>query len=64
MVRLEGLSKLKKIDDRIETQTSDLRVCSMTPQQSILPRAPPSQGQPLGGDQTWYALKPSVFLSY
>jgi hypothetical protein len=36
MVRLEGLSALKKINDLIVSRTSDLPGCSMTPQAPIL----------------------------
>jgi hypothetical protein len=40
MVRLEGLSKLKKFNDLIGTQIRDLPACSIVPQLITLPCAP------------------------
>jgi hypothetical protein len=37
-VRLEGLGKLKNINDLIGTRTRDIPVCSIVPQPSTLPR--------------------------
>jgi hypothetical protein len=38
-VRLEGLGKLKNINDHIGSRTRDLPACSIVPQQTALPRA-------------------------
>jgi hypothetical protein len=40
IVRLEGLSKLKKSNELIGNCTCDLPACSILPQSSMLPRAP------------------------
>jgi hypothetical protein len=40
MVRLEGLSKLKKKIHLIGTRTRDLPACSIVPQPTTLPRPP------------------------
>jgi hypothetical protein len=39
--RLEGLGKLKKSNDLIGDRTHDLPACSIVPQLTTLPRAPP-----------------------
>jgi hypothetical protein len=39
-MRLEGLGKLKKINDVIGTRTRDLPACSIAPQPSTLARVP------------------------
>jgi hypothetical protein len=50
MVRLEGLGKLKKFNDFIETQTRDLPACSIAPQPKI----------PQAGD--WPVIRPSTYI--
>jgi hypothetical protein len=42
MVRLEGLGKLKKFNDRIQSQTCNLPASSTASQPSTLLRVPPS----------------------
>jgi hypothetical protein len=39
MVQLEGLGKLKKFNDLIQTRNHDLPACSIMPQPSMLPCA-------------------------
>jgi hypothetical protein len=41
-VRLEGLEQLKKTNDLIGNRTHDLPACSIVPQPTTVPRAPPS----------------------
>jgi hypothetical protein len=41
-VRLEGLGQLKKSNDLIGYRTRDLQACSIVPQPTTLPRAPPT----------------------
>jgi hypothetical protein len=40
LMRMEGLGKLKKFSDLIESRTLDLPACRIAPQPSTLPRAP------------------------
>jgi hypothetical protein len=40
IVRLEGLSELKKSNDLMGIRARDLRTCCIVPQSTTLPRAP------------------------
>jgi hypothetical protein len=47
LVQLEGLGKLKKLNDHIRTQTRDLPTCSIAPQSSMLSRPSPLPPPPM-----------------
>jgi hypothetical protein len=62
IVRLEGLGQLKKIH-LIRTRTRDLQACSIVPQPTMLPRAPPPHGNSMIYLFLMYSMAQSVALN-